>query len=189
MATPSVYIYKIYNIYNIYFPKGLHVSNKKQPLVPSKAPLGCKPGKHKLQLGDEISLPAAQVPGSPPGQRAASPKQRSTEPGEPQRFLCIVLGVSLIYGVYIYIYTTKKHMVLQQAVLPCHYRKFRLYVVVGLIRKIPCAVGLVILILSLSSAGCPKLSVLHLGASEKHLVLVLWSFSSDLVVHGLFMIF
>ena len=96
----TIYYLKIY-IY-IFFHRGLHVSNKKQPLVPSKAPLGCKPGKHKLQLGDELSLPAAQVPGSPPGQRAASPKQRRTEPGEPQRFLCIVLGVSLIY-IYIYV--------------------------------------------------------------------------------------
>ena len=102
----TIYYLKIY-IY-IFFHRGLHVSNKKQPLVPSKAPLGCKPGKHKLQLGDELSLPAAQVPGSPPGQRAASPKQRRTEPGEPQRFLCIVLGVSLIY---IYMYVANRSVV------------------------------------------------------------------------------
>ena len=82
---PKPYI----RIYTYYFFRGLHASNRKDKFVPSKAPLGCKPGKHKLQLGEELSLPAAQVPGSPPGQRAASPKQRSTEPGEPQgRSLC-----------------------------------------------------------------------------------------------------
>ncbi len=47
--------------------------------------VGCKPERQELQATLSGSLPAAQVPGKPPGQRSGLPKHCKSKPGSPRR--------------------------------------------------------------------------------------------------------
>ena len=46
--------------------------------------VGCKPERQELQATLSRSLPAAHVPGKPPGQRSGVPKHCKSKPGSPR---------------------------------------------------------------------------------------------------------